>query len=395
MISHHLSDLKLGEVTYAEPVVRRSVKSGRYRFLITGFGFIGLLLLPVLDQLLGLSAGFKSTEKRILAPLPVFAFPHVRAYMSQFNHYFSENFGWRNALFYQYSQWKYKVVGASPLPEKVVVGKNGWFYPGNSLGRVADQHRGLLPLSSDTLHLIASRLARYQRQLAGQGTQLYVLIAPDSYTIYPEHLPDQLRSAGAPSNFDLLKTYLSQQTRVPLVDVRRALREAKARHVVYRRTDTHWNDYGSLVATLSLVRRIRQDFPQVPNVRLLNYGVRPLPGEGGDLVTMLALNQELTDSVSYRIRPVTQLMAWQTECIAGAAMGLPSQRFVSRAKRAPKLVLVGDSFSYNMNDFLPGYFRESYIVRSNQLNMDLIRTERPKVVVVEIVERNIALLAQL
>ena len=110
---------------------------------------------------------------------------------------------------------------------------------------------------------------------------------------------------------------------------------------------------------------------------------------------MLALNRELTDSVTYQITPATRLTARQTATVPNAEMGLPSQRFVTSATHRPKLVLMGDSFSYNMNSFVPGYFSKSYLVRTNQLNLALIRTERPEVVVVEIVERNIASLARL
>jgi hypothetical protein len=372
------------------------VKTNTKSFLISA-GFILILVLPLFDQWAGVSSGVKSTEKRILTPFPRFDFPHVKTFIVQFDQYYKENFGWRNALFYQYSQWKYKALSSSPLPDKVIAGKNGWFYPGNSMSRVAEQHRGLLSIRQDTLVSIARRLKNLQDSLSRQGSKLYVLVAPDSYTIYPEHLPDYFSKVKRVTNFDRFKAYMNRHSTVPVIDVRSKLVASKAKRVVYCQTDTHWNDYGSLLATLTSVDRIRQDFPYLVKPDLSNYDIKPQKGVGGDLVTMLALNSEVADSVSYKIKPAGFLLARNTE-INDKYNGLPSQRFVRAgggALRKSKLLLVGDSFSYSMDQFLSGYFSESYMVRSHKFDLNLVKTERPTIVMIEIVERNIGLLSLL
>ncbi|QHV99055.1 alginate O-acetyltransferase AlgX-related protein [Spirosoma endbachense] len=356
------------------------------------FGFATLLFFPILDQCLDLSTGFKSTEKRILAPFPTFRFPHVKSYIHEFDEYYKENFGWRNALFHAYSYWKLVILGQSPLPDKVVVGKHGWFYPGNSLNHAVDKHRGLMPMSQSSMHAICQRLSHFQQQLAKHGTRLYILVAPDSYTIYPENLPDYIHENG-PSNLDLFKQYLTQHTTVPFIDIRNALRMAKKNHVVYSQTDTHWNDYGSLIASLTVVDYVKKDFPQLIDANLSDYRVKATNGMGGDLVTMLALNKELKDSVVYRITPVPSLAARQIENTPNADMNLPSSRFIGQKSTLPKLLLIGDSFSFSMNQFIPNHFGESYLVRTNRFKMDLVQNEHPDIVVLEIVERNIDLLA--
>jgi alginate O-acetyltransferase complex protein AlgJ len=377
------------------PPADQGILSKRFRFFCTGAGFIALLLLPMLDQWLGLSAGFKSTEKRILAPFPAFEFPHVRTFISQFGVYYKENFGWRNALFYQYSHWKFGVLGVSPLPEKVVLGKNGWFFPGNSHNMVVNQYRGLQPISTGTLDSITRKLTYYQRELAKQGTQLYVLVAPDSYTIYPENVPDYLKTRKDPSNFDRLKQHLATHSSIPFIDVRDRLRAAKAINVTYCQTDTHWNDFGSLIASMGVAERVRRDFPRIPMPQLTGYSIRPKPGSPGDLVFLLALNREIQDSVNYQIEPPANLRIKKLESTPNPETSLPTERFVTANKNLPKLFLLGDSFSYTMNQFVPSYFREMYVVRSPRLDLKQVQAERPDVLVVEIVERNIDMLTAL
>lgn len=380
-------------ITAVPPNKPKPVALKRYRFSILCIGFVLLLLLPSFDQIWGFSKEFRSTEKRILAPFPTFRFPHIKTYIHEFDQYYKENFGWRNALFYVYSNWKLNVLKKSPLPEKVVVGKNGWFYPGNSLNRVVDQYQGNRPLSLSSLRLIATRLANFQKHLAKQNSRLYLVVAPDSYSIYPENLPDYLHKNKA-SNLDLFKKYITENTHVPLIDIRNKLLAAKKKHLVYYQTDTHWNEYGALTASLAIVDRIRQDYPQIPEGRLTDYQIESVKGVGGDLSAMLALDEEYIDSVVYRIRPLPAIAAWQVQSVPDQHGKLPSSRFIGKQSNLPKLLLIGDSFSFNMNSFIPNYFGNTYIVRSNEFNQVLARTEQPDIVIVEIVERNIDLLAR-
>lgn len=364
----------------------------RFRFYLIAVAFALLLFLPTLDQLVGLSARFGSTENRVMSGIPPLNFPHVRSFARQFDQYYKENFGWRNALFYAYSRWKLNGLGESPLPEKVVVGKNGWFYLGNSYNRVIDQHRGLLPLSADSARYIANHLVQRQQALAQQGVRLYVLIAPDSHTIYPEHLPDHLQPAPGPTRLDVLKQAMNQ-TPVPFVDIRDTLRAAKQEHIVYYQTDTHWNDYGTLVGCAALLDRIRQDNPVRAPIQLSDFTIDKQRGGGGDLVTMLTVQQEQKDPVFYYIVPKANRTARQTASIPNPASGFASLRFVGPG--VGKLLVIGDSFSHSMMPFLAGYFRESYFVRDSKLDANLVKTERPDVVVIEVVERNISYLATL
>jgi hypothetical protein len=73
-----------------------------------------------------------------------------------------------------------------------------------------------------------------------------------------------------------------------------------------------------------------------------------------------------------------------------ALSGFPSTHFTGSG--TGKLLFIGDSFSHSMMQFLPAYFRESHFVRGNRLNPEIIQKERPDVVVIEVVERNISFL---
>ncbi|MCX6213159.1 hypothetical protein [Spirosoma sp.] len=348
--------------------------------------FLLFLVLPTVDQLLGLSSRFSSTENRKLNKMPALNFPHLRSFVKQFDHYYKENFGWRNALFYVYSRWKFNILGESPLPEKVVIGKNGWLYLGNSYNKVIDQHRGLRPLSLDSAHRIASHLLQRQQELAKQGVQLYILVAPDSHTIYPEYLPDHIQQSTDPSRLDILKQAIAQ-TNLRFVDIRDTLLAAKRDHVVYYQTDTHWNEYGTLIGSAALLNRIRKEQPAIPPVRLSDYHIEKQSGGAGDLTTMLTLQDEQRDTIYYYIKPIPGRAARQIAQIPNEETGYPSTRFSGPG--VGRLLVIGDSFSHGLMNYLPGYFRESYFIRGSYLDPAVIKAEKPTVVVIEVVERNI------
>ncbi|GAB3795880.1 hypothetical protein GCM10028819_12500 [Spirosoma humi] len=360
------------------------------RARIVAILFALVLFLPTLDQVLGLSSRFSSTENRQLKGMPPLNFPHVRSFVKQFDRYYKENFGWRNALFYVYSRWKFNILKESPLPEKVVVGKEGWLYLGNSYNKVIDQHRGLQPLSADSARRIASHLIQRQQELAQQGIRLYIFVAPDSHTIYPEFLPDHLQPSDKPSRLDVLKQAIAQ-TNLHFVDIRDTLRAAKRDHVVYYQTDTHWNEYGTLIGCASLLNHIRHDQPAIPPIRLADYHIERQKGGAGDLTTMLTLQNEQKDPIYYYIKPAPERLGHQTALIPNEAIGYPSTRFTGSG--SGRLFFVGDSFSHGMMNYLPGYFRESYFMRGSKLDPALVKAERPTIVVIEVVERNIYQLA--
>ncbi|QMW02319.1 alginate O-acetyltransferase AlgX-related protein [Spirosoma foliorum] len=360
------------------------------RSRIVAVSFAILLLLPTIDKLVGLSAWIQSTENRQPAPLPSFHFPHVRQFVVWFDQHYKENFGGRNALFYMYSRLKYKVLGQSPLPEKVVVGKEGWFYLGNSYNKVVDQHRGLVPLSDKEASQIAEHLTKRQQELAKQGIKFYVMIAPDSHTIYPEYLPDHLQQSNESSRLDVLKRAMVKTT-VPFIDIRDTLLAAKRTHRVYYQTDTHWNDYGTLVGCVALLNRIRQDKPATPSVQQSDYHIKQWAGINGDLTRMLMLQDNVDEKIAYEIRPMHKLTSRETAVVPREKNPLPSHRFAGSG--TDRLLFIGDSFSISMMQYLPAYFRESYFVRDGKLDDEAIHTEHPTILVLEIVERNISQLA--
>ncbi len=366
----------------------------RSRLLAFIFGVI--ICLPTVDTLFGLTKGFNNTENRRLSQVPVLHLPHIQPFISQFKIYFQENFGFRNLLFYTYSHWKFYGMGESPLPEKVILGKNEWFYLGNASDQVVDQHRGLMPFSTDTLQAIALRLTRHRQKLAQQGIKLVVLIAPDAQTIYPENLPDWALPYSRPSRLDQFMDYMNRFTKVSVLDVRDTLLASKVIHPVYFNTNSHWNGYGALISCAMLINKLQPDFPTLTQPTMADYQIQEAPPYfgTGDLVELVMLQNSIQERHHCQVNGAPYLNVRHIDTLA-VPNNYDSFRVLGPDSQQPRLLLVGDSFSGWLLSYLPAYFGQSYFARSRHLDPALIQAEKPNVVVVEIVERHLNWLLEL
>ncbi|MEZ0484724.1 alginate O-acetyltransferase AlgX-related protein [Fibrella aquatica] len=359
--------------------------------------FFLLICLPVIDQVLGISS-FRTMEKKS-SSLPEAGSLHsiqsLKKAVRKFDTYYKTNFGGRNGLVFLHSTLHYYVLNDSPVPQQVILGKKGWLYVGDQYNRVMQQHQGLWPLPLDSAKAIAQYIADVHQKLANKGIQLYILIAPDSHSIYPEYLPDhlspcpQVQADGLckepETPHDVLSRAMQKQPAVPFLDIRDALRKAKQRIDVYKETDTHWSSYGAFIGTASLVNRIRQKFPTIRPIRWSEYDMQIMRGGSGDLAALMMLQGQVKDQTfcSIVIKPAVRAVATQQ------ATDKQASHFQGKDPSQPSMIFFGDSFSEGMLAYIPSYFSRSTAVHQPTLDWKRIDRERPDIVVVEIVERNL------
>ncbi len=109
-----------------------------------GSAFILLLFLPLLALLHpGLDAAQRYTEKRPLAELPAGSAGCIPSSIwpdGGVHEWFSDHFGFRSILFRWNAMLHAVVMHTSPLPDRLLMGKDGWMYLTND--KVIDQYQG-------------------------------------------------------------------------------------------------------------------------------------------------------------------------------------------------------------------------------------------------------------
>lgn len=270
-----------------------------------------------------------------------------------------------------------------------IVGKDGWFFFARD--NVIDDYRATQPLTSLELQQIAENIIQTRDRLAEQGIEFLMLVAPNKATIYGEYMPDIYNVVGSQTRLDQVQQYLRAQTDIEIVDPRQDLLAAKPDSRLYEKTGTHWNDYGAFIAYQALMRAMQSRDVAVTLPSLNDYTVTTRVAGGADLAIMLSLQNDLQEQ-QILLQPRTSRQA------AGASINFtepnPNPEMKTIAKEVagssgPRLLLFRDSFSNTLIPFISEQFSRSVYVWSYTIPQEIIDAEKPDVVVLEFVERNL------
>lgn len=143
-----------------------------------------------------------------------------------------------------------------------------------------------------------------------------------------------------PFLFYFLPLFFIASRGVAAVDLRPPLLAANSVHPTYRRTDTHWNQLGALVAYNAVVEALREPGWAIDPDRVLR-GFQSVPG--GDLARLLAVSTGVTDEdaridlSSYR-PPLLQISKIDTQFESGGDL-------IDTGRQGPTVLVIGDSFT--------------------------------------------------
>lgn len=347
-----------------------------------------VLFLPMLALVApGLQPERDFDEKRRPAPAPPLRANNLGAFADGWDAWYRDHFGFRRELFRWNALLHVRLLHTSHLPDKVLVGRNGWlFQMGNN---VEDAYRGIPLFSAEELAHIVRFYEKRQAELAQHGIRYYLMMPPIAGPLHPENLPTRLHRVSESTWLDQVRDHFEAYSTVPFIDPRPLLIKARETRPIYFSTDIHWNTYGAYWGYKALIERIAQDLPAVGPAWLpeeFRYEDRMDPN--GDLAHIMGLNDVLprVDPTAIPLRPRSASFHEKT--------GLPSDHFflgrpttwTNPDTTLPRLLMFHDSFGLYMKPLLSEHFSTSTYVWTNMYLPDVVRRERPDVVVQEMLE---------
>jgi len=283
------------------------------------------------------------------------------------------------------ANWLRTQLGDRILPISLI-GKDGWVdYTGD--GNI-DDFQKLKPFTNKKDLL--KRLRALNQYLKSQDITLLIVVAPNKATIYPDKLPEQIKSLPTPSRLDQLMTSLEARNLHILVDLRPSLSAARGNQDVYfKENNTHWNGYGAFVAYTTIINRLKNSYPGLEpyNTSELKRVAAPPNAVAPDsyFVPEHAFVRTL-----YFGNNIDPNRIWGTD------YGYHQFSSIANSK-LPILLMFHDSFgAFYLNDYLSMNFAESHFVHLRDapqyLSQEAILQFKPDVVMIQIVERNLDLL---
>lgn len=341
---------------------------------------IGLFLLAIVGPLAMMGRGEAALhEQRDLAPLPDLRAAGSR-YPDQFDAYFRDHFGWRDRLIRWYNLLRFRWLREAPVG-RVIVGSDGWFFYSNPADGIDIRNfAGRWPHTAVDVDTWLQRQDDREREYARVGARYLIVIAPDKQSIYPEHVPYRY-GPHAPGVLDELLGRLRWHRRLQVLDLRPVLRP-HADAPIYLKGDSHWNARGAFLAAQAITDALRPALPSIGRVRTEDYDLTATPATGGDLVDMIALGISSREDVFHYTRKTA----------AGRVVTDGPGNTLWRGNAGlPTAVLLGDSFGVGLEWVLCDVFSRLHydMTTVNGPDPTLVARERPDVVVLILVERNL------
>jgi hypothetical protein len=369
---------------------------------------VALFLLAISAPLLGLllrgESEPKSWENRRYASAPrlEWSLASVSSFPAQLEAYFNDHFALREQLI----RWDnvIRTVGLSTSPRpgggqrldrrrpgtqqpgpwsSVVLGRDAWFYWFG--GEMIEDYRGLRPLGADVLNAWRCSFEERRRELSRRGIPYLLVIVPEKHEIHPEHLPANLRRVGERTRLHEFLAFMRAHSQLEILDLRDPLLAAKGPDPLYYRTGTHWNEYGAYVADRAIAERLATLLPGFSPAPVPPFELRRLGVPGRRMLRTVGISEHF-DDLALELVPLDA--AGHRDWLSRAdhsdlEFGSPSTRG-SAPRGAPRALVLNDSFGRtHLDDFLSRHFEHVEFRWTTRLNLALIDSLRPDVVIDE------------
>ncbi|MBP6290636.1 MAG: hypothetical protein KA407_03225 [Spirochaetes bacterium] len=344
--------------------------------------FMFFLCVPSFMTFSNININAKIDEKRTKAIRPQYEGSIIK-YIKAYNKYFKDNYFGRDIAIYFYSNIRYSLLHESPVPEKVIIGKDNYlFFCDKNDGNSIVDYQGYIELNSKDLENIYVWFKSFNDWLHQRNIKFYFVIAPDKQTIYYDKLPDTIKKVDTTAA-DKIIPYLINRG-IPVIDLRSVLLKSKEFYEeLYYKTDTHWNKLGAYLGYRKIIEQVSKDFisvaPAQYNLDVVKYSDK---SHDGDLVKMMGISKYLHHKDVIFQYPKNYTLESPSDTIINT----------TGKSNLPKAMIYRDSFTAHLvpllsNNFSYCHYVMKYIHKDKEIDKNEIEEMKPDILMIIIVER--------
>lgn len=364
-----------------------------FRSILISIVFLSILVFPILNGQFNFVRDIANNENRKLSEQPLLDYKHLDSYPHKYESYYNDNFPIRSLLVKYYAYNNLKIFKKSPIPESVIIGKNGWMY---LAGREYESYKGINNLTNNELFLIKQELEYRKDYLAKRNCKFYFVVAPAKTSIYPENLENNDPSFKLNSWGEQLINYLNNHCKVKPIDVYTELRNRKSKELLYFKLDNHWNNIGGFYASNMVLKQMNNDDSSIHINNIKDFRIVKENRNIGNIVNMFP-NVESFNDFSFELNKIKGYHAVDAS-LKGYKVPdkfdaeLFETRRVIRGSKKKKLLIVSDSFGGYMFPFLAENFSVTEKIFDKweyKLNESIVENEKPDVFLMIVLESNL------
>ena len=290
-----------------------------------------------------------------------------------------ENFPIKKLSVSLISEFEYRIFNRS---NNVIVGEDGFL----SDKVVVEQLLELDKMQENDFKEPIRRLKNIKEYLENRGQNFLVVIVPLKPTIYKEKFPGPVSER---QDIGLFKFQGEMQKNdIQFVDLHNTLFKARNKHVIYHKTDVHWNNVGSAIAVKEIINYLSMaKFEK--ELYSEEYTTSSMKLTGGESTSMALLKPISETYIKWNAKP-----SYYIETEVNESGDSLEKFFGTDPNKAilPKTLMFGNSYmNYYRDAGLQNYFKEfdQVLDYSSFKNFTKIVSAKYELVVLNIYESQI------
>jgi hypothetical protein len=176
------------------------------------------------------------------------------SYQKEKETFCNDTFGFRSTCVRLHNQISYSLFSIVPA-NGILIGKNNFMYEYSYIY----SYYGSNFVGEDSINRFVEHLKFMQDTLARLGKTLLLVIAPGKGWYYPEYIPDELKTAKGPTNYEYTLK-MAKQLGISFIDFNKYYMDNKYKspYPLYPQTGIHWSFYGVCLSSDSIIRYIEK-----------------------------------------------------------------------------------------------------------------------------------------
>lgn len=261
------------------------------------------------------------------------------------------------------------------LENGVLVGRNNVLFLAEGGHAVLEFASGRRQVSDESYNNFLRNLVQRHRAVTSAGAEFLHVIFPDKHSVCTEDFPVEnptLLGEEYLRRFPGISHYICYP--------RELLRQAN--QPTFLLTDTHLNDFGTILASSFIVERLVKE-PQTARANRLiaDIGVEvEYSGDLGNKITPPRFEKQMKS-------PMKWARKWYHNNMQGGNNGITDILFNNEPVYNKRLVWFGDSFGRSACQIMSYFFKETVFFRTPFFHPELFEQIRPDYVVTQNVER--------
>ena len=345
--------------------------------------FLFILAIALPFPLFWMSGGFsnqENKENRTLKEFPTFHADKWDTYFVELDTFINDYAPFKNLAVTAYNSFQIDWFGETDINAQVIVGKEDWLFSKHD--DAYENYKNFhLPDEKD-LQYIAEQINKMQQLCQEKNISFHFSVMPNKEQIYGEYMPPQIKVSDLKtSGIEMIMNHVNDSINFQFIYPKDELLKEKENHDVYYKYDSHWNRIGGFIGAQQIIDAISGSRSYVKDVQWTVRNDRV-----GDLAILLNMDQRYNNDCEYNGNYLSDVTYETVERSSDS-------RFIhtkcAEAKNDRVLLLICDSFSNNMRQYLAKNFKECYFIR-RELAMEKdfnIISMNPDIIVVESVQR--------